>query len=423
MSSEVHVRPAPDIENDDFSLWLALAAGEAAWNDASDEVLPIHRLVAVLVLACYASSIAICWVGVLMRGDATGFALLAPWLATTSIGFLAIRPIRLIFGGRPNVSMWRSASWRVLLVIGAAVGLLPNTPLHGWLSIWPFAIALGGEAALVAWATGIEVHPTRWWISFVRSPLHLGVVGGVIAGMLNFGWASTLIVVIPTYLVVHAAIGVGAVTAAVLEKIRVDMLEREQAAVRSAAAAEHRRSAHWLHDDVSSALKLVQMRLERDGLDGTEIAGELANLDHELRLRQLDELFQSGTVRIAEVLQPFVRNAQSQGMYITRVPSFDEASSQVSDDVGRLIARAAAVLMNNAIVAGATQLGFELTSDGQHVHLAIEDDAGGFRFDDVPAGRGLWSLGQELGTGKLEMTATATGSIVSVDIPLSERFS
>lgn len=423
MTEEVLTRPTTsDVERDDFSLWLALAAGEAAWNDTADEVLPMQRLAATLSVVAYATTTVVCWIGFLMRDNPSTFATLAPWIATAAISLLATRPIRLLRCRRRPVALWPSAAWRALLVVTVASALMPNAPAYGILSIWPLAIAIGSESAMVAWATGLEVRPRDWWVAFVRSPLHLGVLGGVLAAALKLGPAPTLSAIIPTYLVIHAAVLTGSVTAAVLEHIRIDLSRREREAITIAAAAEHRRSAHWLHDDVSSALKLVQMRLERERLSGEEVANELAHLDHELRLRQLDELFQSGVVRIAEVLQPFVRNAQSQGMSITRVPSFDSASAQVSDSVGRLVARAAAVLMNNAIVAGATELGFDLASDGEFVYLGIEDDAGGFRLCDVPAGRGLWGLGQELGTGRLDVAPTEHGSIVSVCIPLTERF-
>jgi signal transduction histidine kinase len=413
-------RTSPTGTNDDFTLWLALAAGEAAWADSNDPVLPINRLGAAIALVGYAGASAICWTGYLMRDDASGFAHVAPWTASAALGLVAIRPLRLVLGHRRTVQLWPSAALRLFLTIVIVASIMPNTPFFGWLSIWPFAIALGAESGMVAWETGIDVDPRSWWIAFVRSPLHLGVIGASLAAIVNLGLSRTLQVALPVYLVVHGSIFVGAATAALLDRNRKDSVEREERLVRAAAAAEHRKSAHWLHDDVSSELKLVQLKLQNQQMSSGQLADELGHLDHKLRLRQLDELFQSGTVRVAEVIQPFVRTAQSFGTTITSVPTFDDAADIVDERVGRLVARAASVVVNNAIVAGATELGFRVKTDAQQIQLTITDNAGGFSLAEAPAGRALWQLGQEIGTGKIFVNPIDGGSAVNVTIDRRE---
>jgi signal transduction histidine kinase len=182
------------------------------------------------------------------------------------------------------------------------------------------------------------------------------------------------------------------------------------------ARNEHRRSAHWLHDDVCAQLRLVTLRLHRGALRTDEVVGMLDELDFALRLRQLDELLQSGTARLAEVLQPFVRNAQNHGVTVERVPTYETASAVVDRDAGQMLRHAASVLTSNALNAGATRLSFDVSVDSEQVHLAVVDDAGGFDHDDLTAGRGLWSLLHELGPGNLTIDRVDGGSRVAAHV-------
>lgn len=405
----------------DFDLWIAIAAGEAAWADTDERPHPMARAAAGMELLALAAGISIAWTGYLMRSAADGFAQFAPWLATGAILSLAIRPMRLLLEIRRPVNLWASVVVRSVLVTAALIGLVPNSPAYGLLTTWPLAVALGIEAALSSWELGIVVRPTTWWKQFVLSPLHLGILGAMVAVFVNSGASSERSVTLVLYVLVHFYVFVGALTAGAFDFVRRRFDDREMWAAKLAAANEHRRSAHWLHDDVSAQLKLVQLRLRRGELDATATADALQELDHQLRLRQLDELYQSGSVRVAEVLQPFLRSAQGHGLELHAVPTFDDAALMLDERTGRLFGRAAANLTNNAIVAGATRLSVQVSSDDHHVELIVTDNAGGYDVDSLPPGRGLWQLGQDLGTGKIESRPIDGGTQVSVVIPLTER--
>lgn len=405
----------------DLDLWIAIAAGEAAWADADERPHPMARAAAGMELLALAAGVSLAWTGYLMRNTADGFAQFAPWLASGAILSLAIRPMRLLLEVRRAVKLWASVLVRSILVTAALIGLLPNSPAYGALTTWPLAVALGIEAALASWELGITVRPTTWWKQFVLSPLHLGILGAMVAVFVNFGATDERGVAIVLYVLVHLYVFIGALTAGAFDYVRLRFDDREMWAAKLAASSEHRRSAHWLHDDVSAQLKLVQLRLRRGDLDADETADALQELDHQLRLRQLDELYQSGSVRVAEVLQPFLRSAQGHGIELHAVPTFDDAALMLDERTGRTFGRAAAIITNNAIVAGATRLSVQVSSDDDHIELIVTDDAGGFDVDALPPGRALWQLGQELGTGRIESTPIDGGTQVTVVIPLTER--
>ena len=179
---------------------------------------------------------------------------------------------------------------------------------------------------------------------------------------------------------------------------------------------EHRRSAHWLHDDIASRLRVVSLRLQHDEPSIPEIAALLDDLDFQLRLRQLDELLSSGTVRLAEVLQPYVRRAQSHGVTVERVPSFETASEQVDAETGRTFRRAAAILTSNSLNAGARHISFDVEVRHDTISVAVTDDAGGFELSEISQGRGLWGLRADLGQDHVHVTPTTDGSTVEIVI-------
>lgn len=398
-----------------LEFWIAIAAGEPVWADPDDEVSPISRLAAVIEIFALAACITITWTATLVRdGEVTGFVAVAPWVATASLLFMMVRPVRLVFAFRRQANLWTSFVARIALIIVTVACMMPSSPVAGLLSLWPLAVALGVEAALCAWTLGFEVEPVRWWTNFLRSPLHMGIVGGVAGSVVYLGPAGAVTTVLPIYVVIHLCVLGSATIAQILDRFRhaIDLqLETEVAA---AAASEHRQSAHWLHDDVSAELKLVELKLRNGDYGSRDVANSLSELDHQLRLRQLDELYRSGSVRLAEVLQPFVRNAQSHGITITTVPTFDDASALVDERLGRLFGRAVSVTSSNAILAGASELGFAVDADDEKITLSVTDDAGGFDLSSVPAGRGLWQLGQDLGTANITVEPFGLGAIVTI---------
>jgi hypothetical protein len=219
----------------------------------------------------------------------------------------------------------------------------------------------------------------------------------------------------------HLWVIVAGVTAWLLTGLRRLAMFNRQLAVSQASSYEHRRSAHWLHDDLCAQLRLVSIKVQSGGATMTEVAALLDDLDHQMRLRQLEEILESGTIRIAEVLQPYVRRAQNHGVTIDSAPSFDDASLVVSATVGREFSHAAAVLTSNALNAGATHIAFEVRLTPGHVSIAVIDNAGGLDLEDLPSGRSLWTLREDLGSENVVVTPTDTGSRVLATIALTDR--
>ncbi len=405
---------------DELEFWIAVTAGEAVWADAEEELGPIERGTANVELFALASCATLIWTAVLASQDTlSGFSVTAPWLATAALLLMMVRPLRLVLGFRRQADLWPSFMARIVLVTTVVASSIPNSPLFGVLSMWPFAVALGAEAALCAWVIGIEIRPWQWWNSFLRSGLHLGILGAAAASIVYVGFARTLTAIAPIYIVMHVCVLGGAIAAGALGRYRDSLIRSRDEAVSASAAAVHRQSAHWLHDDVSSELKLTELRLRNNSLGPGDVANALANLDHTLRLRQLDELFRSGTIRLAEILQPYVRDAQGHDIKITDVPTFDDASAMVDETLGRLFGRAVSVVTTNAILAGASELGFAVSSTGDTVTLSVTDDAGGFELTEVPAGRGLWQLTQDPGSVDLTVEPSDKGTTVTITLARS----
>ncbi|MGA1076615.1 MAG: ATP-binding protein, partial [Ilumatobacteraceae bacterium] len=182
---------------------------------------------------------------------------------------------------------------------------------------------------------------------------------------------------------------------------------------------EREMRVHWMHDDVLTEVKLAKLRVESSS-DASAALREFDELDHRLRLRQLDESLRGGDVPLYEILQPHLRRVQSAGVRIERVPSLDQSSMRVDEETGRTIHRAVGNLVSNAITAGATTLSVSLLEhlDPHRVEISVTDDAGGFSLDDVEPGRGLWLLRRDLGDDAVEVVPVPDGSIVSVHVRL-----
>jgi hypothetical protein len=406
-----HVARESDDDAPDF--WVALVAGESVWSDVDEPITALERFVSAFELLSITWSTLMLWLGWYLD-DRVGAGPAAA--GTAALGVLASRPALMVFGRRRHIGLWWSFTIRVVAVIAIGVSGMLIGPLFGFLVAITMAVAMGVEAALCAWVLGVAIQPVAWCWSFVRSPLHLGVIGAAIGSALNIGTLDAVETAALAYLMIVASVFGGIAIAAALEYFRRHFVSEADRTLSDAIAAEHRQAAHWLHDDVSSELKLVQLRLRGTPSSSEDVAQQLFDLDHRLRLRQLDELFASGTVNLAEILQPFVRRAQSQGLEITDVPTFDDASATVDPDLGRLFARAVSIVTGNAIAAGATRLAISVASDDDFVTLVVTDDAGGFDLDLAPAGRGLWQLRQDLRGGDIDVARNDDGSTVSVRI-------
>lgn len=400
---------------------LALVAGELVWADVDEAPSGLERLTAMVELAALTAIVSILWVMSSARSPSpSGVGVAVPLTGTVAALMLASRPVRMLTGRHRAAGLWPSVAWRVVTAITLMTCLVVNAPAWGAASVWPLGIAFGAEAALCAWRLGLPVEPARWFRSFLMSPVHVGAAAAMAAAVIRLGWPDGLDVAATYYVLLHVLVAVSCLTAGTLDRVNEQQRVADEAAAERLSATEHRRRAHWLHDDVSSQIRIASLRVQNDGVTPSDVVGVLDELDHNLRLRQLDELLDSGTARLAEIIQPHVRNAQAHGVEITTVPTFDDASLLVGTITGRLVARATSIFTSNAINAGTTEIGYELEHDADSVTVRVSDNAGGFELGSAPAGRALWDLTHQLGRGSVTSTPTARGTTMTAIVRIEE---
>lgn len=411
-----------------YDMWSALLAGEAAWSGEHDLPSARERVAASVQLLALTALSAPLWLAVSGRVDTAARPSLlwgAASVVTLAAVLFAVRPLGIVLGRppRPSPVVWRM-TWRTLMAITLIAGVV--TVLPGWLALglWPLGVAAGADAVLGAWALGMRLRPLQWWLQSLTSPAHLGVLGAVVALLITRGDSSMVAAALALYVALHVALVAALITISLLLHLERS-IEREVAYEGAhGMAAEHRRLAHWIHDDVCADLQLTALRLTTGHVTAEGVAHELSELDHRLRLRQQQEIIESGQARLAELLQPYVRRAQSAGVRITEVPTLNDASLRVDRPTAELFARSVSTLTSNALSAGATELGIRVMHGEGLIRLSVVDDAGGFDLDAVPAGRGLDALVQDLGRDHLEVQPYGAGSRVTVTIPtccLEER--
>jgi len=395
-------------------LALAVLAGPASWDDAQAGPTGLQRGVA--TLSALALAIAV-WVPVLLGppGNLGAPAWVALTVTAAVLAVLLVAPtLRWAWAGLPD-RFGRAAPHRVAAVrAGGAVafGAVWVVLVGDYVVVaaWPLGVATGSEAFLSAAAIGAPVDPLGWWRRFCVSGLHLGIAAGLLVALLLTRSAEPVLL----YLALHVGVATAVATVAVLCGVAAARTREQARRDVSLLAREHRRRAHWLHDDVTSELRLLRLKLEAGAVPEHLVVAELDQLDHRLRLRQLDELLQSGAVRLAELIQPYVRLAQGQGVEVVETPRYDDASLTVDEPTGRLLQRVLAVLVMNALQAGTRTLAIRAHHGGDPLVVTVEvqDDAGGFPPGPLPAGRGLDSLRRDLGPGRLDVEPCDRGSLV-----------
>jgi signal transduction histidine kinase len=403
---------------------IALLGGRAAWAHDETAISATTRLAAAVEIAGFVTAHSSLWAYRLTLNHQYESTLirLAPIGFTISAALLCLAPLR-VARGRPAPMRTRRYFVLPRSLLGLALVVTAYCVMPGWPSLitWPIGVAIGADAAMTSWVLGWQLQPLRWWGLFLSSPLHLGLVGGLLGAVVHRGWSTAAHTAVPIFVAIHLWVIVAGVTAWLLSGLRRLAMHNRQLAVSRASSFEHRRSAHWLHDDLCAQLRLVSIKVQSGGATLTEVAALLDDLDHQMRLRQLEEILESGTVRIAEVLQPYVRRAQNHGVTIDSAPSFDDASLVVTANVGREFSHAAAVLTSNALNAGATHIEFEVQLTPGHVSIAVIDNAGGLDAENLPSGRSLWTLREDLGDENVVITPTETGSRVKATIALTDR--
>jgi signal transduction histidine kinase len=397
-------------------MWLALAAGAAPWRSGDDPRSSVHRLVGFIEVGALLTSLGTVWAPSL--GADRSFTPAA--IASVSVIALLIDPVLLVFR-RPPVS--RNVPF-YLFVHGAMlvlVGLCLLAVLPGWAALFSLSlgVALGADASLTMLDLGWSPRPLQWWVDFFTSPLHIGIVGGFVAAAVA-GRASTLQDLLPIYVTIQLWFIVALLTAWCIADVVAHLEDDRLAIAADIRKEENRRRAHWLHDDVCAQLRAITLRVQTAETDSNAIVRMLDDLDHQIRLRQLNEFSAAGPVTVAEVLQPYIRRAQNLGVRIAAVPGYEEGSVELDETEARRLARAAGVLSSNAVNAGAGALRFDISTDGAALRLTITDDGPGLRAADVPAGRGLWTLGRELAPGGITVLDVDVGAAVQATIPLDD---
>ena len=395
-------------------LWVAALAGPLPW--LGDSSAAIDRAVGAIGFAL--AMTALSWTGLDAwqlrddpRSSVAALTFLVAWLVFNV-------PTLWWVCGRSRLrlaSLWVWGATRsVVLVVAlcAWVALAPPLPV---VRVMPIGASLGAELAVTAGLLGEQWIPKRWVTDYLLSTGHLVLlIASAVAVILLPGRESSAV------FQVFAAIDVGvlaaiAAAAACTRLLRASIVDRQQLSS-EVRRAEFEDRMHWMHDDVLALLTSLRLKATDGGLQGDRLVAAFLETDHLLREVQLEQGLSTGSRRIHQVLQPYVRRVESLGVRVVEVPRLEETGVTVSERTGRLLQRAIAVTTANAVEARATELRVRVTSDQSFVRLVVEDNAGGGV--RVVPGRGLAELTEQLGT-TVNITDTSSGSIVEVLVPSS----
>lgn len=411
----------PGAEDMSLDTWLALVAGPAPWWSDEREEMGWSRLFALGQVVVTLLGIAL----VIAASEQTGSdATTASIGLVVALGLITVQPIMCLLGLQPRPrAVWPNVIGRFVLMIGAWYAI--RTVLPGWHAMWstPTAAALGIDVVSTCRQLGWRPRAVLWYRNFLASGFNLGITGAVVATLVAASH-STFVIALQNFVSVQAWALTAAATVWLYSHLQNEVLAERATETAQFVAAERRARAHWLHDDICAQLRLVSLKISTDNASQTEALQMLDDLDHHLRLRQLEELFGAGTVRVGEVLQPFIRHAQGRGVTIEGVPAFDRAATALPEPAARLAARAAGVLTSNALNAGATAISFHVETNDDTLLLTVDDDGPGFSLHDIPDGRGLSMLIDDLRPGTLSVAARSErGSSVTATIHITERTS
>lgn len=412
-------------------LWVALLAGGQVWQAGSLKPSLRDRSIAGFGLVSLAMALIVEWSAFVSRVDAFaegGLATQDRWLAGIgaasifAVLALAIRPISLVRGrpGNPT-NLLASAVWRLAAYLVLVVGTLSLVPRYRFLSVVPLGMVAGSDCMLTLRALGVAPATQRWLRIFLFSKVHFGVLGALLATALLDGQRATSADAFGAYIAMWVSVVAAGATIFCLERFNSFADAQIVSERHEAVAAEHQLRARWLHDDVLSEIRLAALRIDTQTPGAQSTRDELRDLDHRLRLRQLDEIVHTGRPHLYEIIQPHLRRAQSLGVELYQVPPLDIAERRVDACAGQLVNQAVSVLLSNAINADATRIGVTLREPGDPslLELAVTDDAGGFDFAGVPPGGGLNTLMRDLAPGTVRRTDLPGGSIMTALIPIS----
>lgn len=399
-----------------LDIFTAFLAGEGSWNTEARVPMAIRiaALVQTLGLVTYVTAV-VSWVPEHSHHvNSKELFFIASLVAVTSAIFFMIGPLGLVLGRRQSGHPATVIAVRGLLSL--VLFMCTAVVFPGWhaLAALPLGIAGGADTAMTRWALGLDFEMTPWWLRAAVSPSMLGVTAAAVLLAATSTSGEHRNSILALYLTVHLALLLAAGTLWVLYRMRDALEQHTEDLTARIRAEEHRLRAHWLHDEVCAELQLTSLRLRIGDLDPTSINRELADLDHRLRLRQAEEFLMSGDVRLAELVQPHLRRAQSVGVRLTEVPSYEVAQLHLDPTDARLFARVVSVLVSNALNAGTATLGLTLEHGDDWIEVTVLDDVGGFPPGPLPLGRGLEQLTNELGEEALEVSTCTLGSRVTM---------
>ncbi|HUF98931.1 MAG TPA: hypothetical protein VMM60_12450 [Ilumatobacter sp.] len=413
-----------------LDLYFALLAGDRVWFEGPTRPAPRDRIAASSAVGGAIGVFAVTWVALLNRpdfwqrnglADRERFALVMALGASVALALLSVRYVRILLGRRVRPArFWPSVAARGCGILLIAVGFTVSVGHGQVLGSFLLGGMLGADSILTLWALGVTPKVGQWIWQFVSSPLHFGALGAMLATAIVADGASTR-TQFGLYAALWTALGGVLVVIHVLDAlgghIDWEIATRETEVRRR--ERDHR--AHWLHDDVLSEVQLASLRISSGRSSPEQVSAELLELDHRLRLRQLDEMMRGGTPPIYEVVQPHLRRAQNLGVRLDRVPQHDVTRLELHENDARMMERVLSILFSNAMNAGATRLSIdmELVDANRIIEVSVTDDAGGFELDDVPDGRGLRRLMNDLGTGNLARQAAPGGSTLTARIVLT----
>jgi hypothetical protein len=406
-------------ESPTVDVGLAVAAGPARWLGGADVpavVVTVAVAAGLAGLAMVATTISVGWHAV-EEDPAFGVPLriAVSWAAAALLAATVVRAAR-PRGNAPSSPLAVDVGVR-LVALGVLFGLAAPV-FHGWANLvwWCWGLWFGADAALTLRAVGgrrLRLRPLRLF----GSPTLQGSVVIAVGALLVSSQRFEVDTVLGLLLAAELALATSAATAWLISRIDDATTEAERSAREQGRLTEFRSRAHWIHDDVLADLRVSRLRLERDlGADGS-IVQELAELDHRLRVRQLDEVLASGTATVAEIVQPYLRLASANGVELVEVPAYEVARITVDPAVGALLRRAVAVPLANAVGAGGRRVSVRVERCSEGWAVEIEDDAGGFEPDPSHAGRGLDQLRRDLGPDGVDIIRTGCGTKVRSRIP------
>jgi hypothetical protein len=397
-----------------LDLWFAVAAGPGPWMDgerldAVEQLVVAGAMGSALALGLAVTTTASASLQFRSGLDAALFGATfgAAVLVLFSAGF---RPARL--GALPIICARAGAALAVLALTVKAYGSVQPTLLAG------FGLAAGAQATVTLRLVGVEVRWGRALGRFLASAVHAGVLtGGIVLAFLP-STRSLRGQALDLAWTLYALIATTTVTAATLSRLLSGVHDEREVHIAGIRSSIHRDQAHWLHDDVCSELGYLRLRLQDGPIDTDTLRHCLDDLDHRLRIRQIDEILDGGPARLGEIMQPYIRVAQSNGVELIDVPTYETGAMLLPPAAGRQVQRAIAVLTANAVQAGARQIAIRTELEPGGLIIEVEDDAGGFDVTRLTPGRGLDGLAHDLGPERLELVRTRRGTMARAHVAM-----